>query len=224
MYAFINICIIYVYIYRERSCSRTQACTLSHVYISIFVFIDTCFTYVYMSVCPHQIHIHRYLDMYPWIFGCICIDVWKYVHACLGISSYTFGYVYTHTCDMHRCICMWDLIHMWDMTHSYVGQDSIICGAWLIHMWHASIYMYLGPDSFMCGRDACTNMNTWNEAVSWIHSRDMTHSYVWHDAFICWTWLIHMWDIIHSCLWGLTHSYVWRDSCMDMNIWKLCHR
>jgi len=30
------------------------------------------------------------------------------------------------------------------------------------------------------------------------------HSYVWHDSFICVTWLIHMCD--------MTHSYVWHDS------------
>jgi len=32
----------------------------------------------------------------------------------------------------------------------------------------------------------------------------MTHLYVWHDSFICVTWLIHMCD--------MTHSYVWHDS------------
>ena len=31
--------------------------------------------------------------------------------------------------------------------------------------------------------------------------RDMTHSYVWHDSFICVTWLIHMCDMTHSCVW-----------------------
>ena len=38
---------------------------------------------------------------------------------------------------------------------------------------------------------------------------DMTHSYVWHDSFICVTWLIHMCD--------MTHSYVWHNSfiCCD---------
>jgi len=34
--------------------------------------------------------------------------------------------------------------------------------------------------------------------------RDMTHSYVWHDSFICVIWHIHMCD--------MTHSYVWHDS------------
>ena len=32
----------------------------------------------------------------------------------------------------------------------------------------------------------------------------MTHSYVWHDSFICVTWLIHMCD--------MTHSYVCHES------------
>ena len=32
----------------------------------------------------------------------------------------------------------------------------------------------------------------------------MTLSYLWHDQFICVTWLIHMCD--------MTHSYVWHDS------------
>ena len=33
---------------------------------------------------------------------------------------------------------------------------------------------------------------------------DMTHPYVWHDSYICVTWLIHMCDV--------SHSYVWHDS------------
>jgi len=37
-----------------------------------------------------------------------------------------------------------------------------------------------------------------------MHICDMTHSYVWHDAFVCDTWLIRVCD--------MTHSYVWHDS------------
>jgi len=44
----------------------------------------------------------------------------------------------------------------------------------------------------------------------------MTHSYVWHDSFICVTWLIHMCD--------MTHSYVWHDSfiCVTWFIHRWC--
>jgi len=31
-------------------------------------------------------------------------------------------------------ICETWLIHMWDMTHSYVRHDSFVCETWLIHM------------------------------------------------------------------------------------------
>ena len=38
----------------------------------------------------------------------------------------------------------------------------------------------------------------------------MTHSYVWHDSFLCVTWLIPMCD--------MTHSYVWHDSFLCVHL------
>jgi len=50
--------------------------------------------------------------------------------------------------------------------------------------------------------------HVWHDSficVTWlIHMCDMTHLYVWHDPFIRVTWLVHMCD--------MTHSYVWHDS------------
>jgi len=43
------------------------------------------------------------------------------------------------------------------------------------------------------------------QAKSSIEMCDTTHSYVWHDPFICDTWLIQMY--------GMTSSHVWHDSC-----------
>jgi len=57
---------------------------------------------------------------------------------------------------------------------------------------------------------------------------DMTNSYVWHDSFICVTWLTHMCDMPHSyachdsliCvawlfhLCAMTHSYEWHNPCI----------
>jgi len=54
---------------------------------------------------------------------------------------------------------------------------------------------------------------------------DMSHSYVWHDSFICVTWFIHMCDMTHSYVWhdsfiratwliykrDMIHSYMWND-------------
>jgi len=62
------------------------------------------------------------------------------------------------------------LVHVCDMTHSYMWHDAFIYDTWRIHI--------------------C----------------DMTHSYMWHDAFIYVTWRIHICD--------MTHSYMWHDPCM----------
>jgi len=54
----------------------------------------------------------------------------------------------------------------------------------------------------------CLFWHVWHDSfvcVTWlILMRDMPHSYVWPDSFICVTWLIHMCD--------MTHSYAWHDS------------
>jgi len=61
-----------------------------------------------------------------------------------------------------------------------------------------------------------THSYAWHDAytcVTWlIHICDMTHSYVWHDGFTCVTWLIHMCDI--------THSYVWHDALIRVT-WRI---
>ena len=51
----------------------------------------------------------------------------------------------------------------------------------------------------------------------------MTHSYVWHDAFICVTWRIHVYDmhlsyvVVHMCDMG--HSHMWHDAFMCVICW-----
>jgi len=86
---------------------------------------------------------------------------------------------------------MW-LIHVWDMTHSYVP--------WLINTWHDSFircrtYLYM----------------TWL-----IHVCGMAHSYVWRVSFMCGTWLIHMWP--DSFISGRTYLYMtWLTHVCDMN-------
>jgi len=124
------------------------------------------------------------------------------------------------------------LIHMWDMTHSYMGHDSFIYGTWLIHMWLIHIALTSG---------------TWLIHMWLIHMWlevcicDMTHSsmtwriHVWRDSFTC--AMIHMWHAvcicdmtplsttwrIHMCRdsfymwhdsfkWEVTHFFVWYDS------------
>ena len=57
-------------------------------------------------------------------------------------------------------------------------------------------------------------------------SRVPIHSYVWHDSFMCVTWLVHMGDTTHSYVWhvcDMTHSYVWHVCDMTHSyVWHVC--
>ena len=75
----------------------------------------------------------------------------------------------------------------------YMCHDSLIFVPWLILM---CAMVTCEIDEFYHGRQARCDMCA------------MAHSYVWHDSFICVTWLIHL------C--AMTHSYVWHDSFLCM--------
>ena len=55
-----------------------------------------------------------------------------------------------------------------------------------------------------------TRSYVWHDlfvCVTWLdHRCDMPHSYVWHDSFICVKWLIYVCD--------MTRSYAWHNSYM----------
>ena len=100
----------------------------------------------------------------------------------------SFAHVVGKTVVTRVTTCVTWLIHMCDMTHSYVWHDSFICVTWLIHVCYMTHLV----------RETVVTRVTWLN-----HLCDMTHSYEWHDSFICVTWLIHMCD--------MTHLYVWHD-------------
>jgi len=130
------------------------------------------------------------------------------------------------------------------VSDSYVWHDSFMCATWLIHVcgmthscarwWHLCVYSYTHKS--LIWKTLVFHMSHTYELdaqavplytavfphirknrvsrvfhlclfirVTWlIHVCDMTHSCVWHDSFMCVTWLIHGCD--------MTHSHVWHDS------------
>jgi len=97
--------------------------------------------------------------------------------------------------------------HLCGMTLSYVRRDSFIPGLWGCY----SVTRPLRHGCFgdnndvLCRRGLCAGA-LWYTASSLSCVCDMNRSYVWHDSFICVTWLIHICD--------MTRSYVWHDSFM----------
>jgi len=51
-----------------------------------------------------------------------------------------------------------------------------------------------------------------NRHGSFMYVCGMTHSYVWHDSFMCVTWLIHKCDMTHSCVWHSSINTCWESA------------
>jgi len=125
--------------------------------------------------------------------------------------------------------CVTWLIHLCDMTHSYMLRDSHKC------VLSSATLLDNPASSRVTGRiPVCGMMHscwTWliHMLACWpwlIHVCDMTHTCVWHDSYMCVTWLIHVcphlrdlraW-LIHVC--DMTHSYVWHDSFICVT-WRI---
>jgi len=96
--------------------------------------------------------------------------------------------------------CVAWLIHMCNMTHSYMCHDSFTCVTWLSHVCdlnHTYIYIYRRTHDVLQCVAVCCSANRRNVCVLWrIHVCDMTH-------------------MTHPCMWHdsvITHSYMWHDS------------
>ena len=123
------------------------------------------------------------------------------------------------------------LIHMCDMTHSYVWRDTPVvrlatashCNALQRTAMHCNTLQHtathnstLQHTATCCNtlKHAATHGNTLQHdtpviRIAYAHNQvcthlAATHSYVCHDSFICVTYLIHKSE--------MTHSYVWHDT------------
>jgi len=93
--------------------------------------------------------------------------------------------------------CTW-LIHMYDMTYSYVWHDPFICVTWPIHTCNMT-HTYVWHVPFIC--------------VTWpIHLCAMSHSYTWHDSFI-WTGRFTLMNECNFAHMRHTHKWVMSHFC-----------
>ena len=83
-------------------------------------------------------------------------------------------------------VCVTWLFHKCDLTHSYVGLESLIRVIWDIRTCDLTRF-YVSLDLFI-------------HVTRFIHMCNMTHGYVWQNAFICVTWsFIRVTCRMHQC-------------------------
>jgi len=114
-------------------------------------------------------------------------------------SRHTHVWVTSHTC-MSRVTHMYDScqIHVWVKSHTRISLR------YLARMHSSTLCVFNCDKNESLTREIiiCALRN--NAATKWTHALfcfarrwmnhmcDMTHSYVWHDSFVCVPWLIHI--------------------------------
>ena len=229
---------------------RWRICSAQHAHIfgaSECLFHQRCV----MSRTPHS-HTHSYLwhdsfscvtwlipmcDMthsYVWHESFLCVT-WL-IHMCDMTYLYVFAAI--PCCRLNQRWCVMSRTHthtpipVCDMTHSYVWHDSFICVIWLIHtcdMTH--LYVFAASPCCLLNQRCTKNFKKLWCVMSRTHTHTHTHSCVWHDSFICVTWLIPMCDMTHSYVWHDSSLGIWRKSppfeskmmCHFSHIFKSCH-
>jgi len=166
------------------------------------------------------------------LFVCVCVwFIWDMTQLWVRHDSFTSGADVWHD----SFIFVTGLVHMCDMTHSYVRHDLITCATWLIHIGCGS-WVFANKNRFVCICICVCVCNSYEKGLN--YTCDMTQSYVQYDSFIsgavrgcspirtglfvyvyvC-VCVIHMrkdsiiratW-LDHTC--NTTHSYVRHDSC-----------
>ena len=145
----------------------------------------------------HVTHMHMCHSHSYMSHSFICVTLYVWFHMCY--FTCVTSYVWLHTCDF-ICVISYVWFHMCDFicVISYVWFHTCftVAGVWLTRMSHVW-------DIQMC---------------------DMTHSFVWHDSFIC-VWLTrmsHVWinHVTHRMSHGPQYlsgnhiwlAYAWHDS------------
>jgi len=179
-------------------CTHIYLCIAVYLYIHVYICIEV---YIYVFIYIY-VYIHMYVHIYVYegtrcsaITPNMCDMTRSYVWYDSSIPVtwlvHTRYLTYSvHTCDTTR------LDHLCDITCSYVWRDSCIYVTWLIHMFDMICLCVWHDLLDWC----CFYLFVTNSLVALLEAL-CARAYVWRDSCICVTWLIHMFDMIFSCVW-----------------------
>ena len=162
--------------------------------------------YEYIDICTYIcIYISIYICIY--IYMCIYIFIcakWI-IHMCLRHISRGWWDALAHVCYRSSIRVTWP-IHTCDMTHLLVGVTLFICMCNMSYSRDSPMMRY--PSTRVISRIHICDMDS---SVTWTrHTCDLTNS---HDSF---AWLAI--DEIPN----MTHSYLWHDSFVCVTLMFVC--
>jgi len=100
-------------------------------------------------------------------------------------------------------------LYVYLYVYLYVSRDWLVCVAWRVHICDTIHYM--------C---AMTHSYVWHDSFMCGTRLFHVFAYVRHNTFICVAWLIHVCDITHSCVWRDSFTCVtWLSHVCDMTMW-----
>jgi len=128
----------------------------------------------------------------------------KHTYTHMDRSTHTHTHVHKHT-----------YTHTWTKAHIHMDR-STHTHTWTEAHIHTNMYTSTHTHTHM---DRSTHTHTHGQKHTYTHTpgsysnrnreidfensaykKNMTHTYVRHDSFICETWLMHMWDMTHLSL------------------------
>ena len=165
---------IYIYIYYlwKETYIHMYIWDMHRLYIHIYTYVwheSFIYTHIYIFECRCEyIFEHMYIYLHKGGVVCCChlrghrTVYMKCIYLYIYIYIYTYIYIYIHIYlhiaensaaaaadegDRRNSNVTW-LIHVRDMTHSYMWHDSFMCVTWLIHVCDMT-HSYVWHDSYM---------------------------------------------------------------------------
>ena len=155
----------------------TYECVMSHIWTTS---LSKCKLWLVVSHIwrSHVAHMNQSCHTYEWVLSHISMSHVTNINE----SWHTYGWVMSH-------IWMSHVTHMNESWHAYEWAMSRI---WMSNFTR----MNESCHAYECVMSHIWMSHIWGQI--WLMASDTTHSYVWHDSFVCVAWFIRTCDVPDS--------------------------